>query len=141
MRSPDGKSQRGDDGGKGVGSDGNDEETEDGSIVCTGDEVERRQARNMAEGYKKLHAGGDGRSNGVGIIVNEEISKEVVRVERWQGRIIVVCVCGPQTGRTEAGKEAFREEVERLAGLSDGRDVEKELVGGRGHVLPEEGEP
>ena len=32
-----------------------------------------------------LHAGGDGRSNGVGIMVNVEISKEVVRVERWQG--------------------------------------------------------
>ena len=31
MRSPDGKSQRGDDGGKGIGSSGNDEETEDGS--------------------------------------------------------------------------------------------------------------
>ena len=37
-----------------------------------------------------LHAGGDGRSNGVGIIVNADISKEVVRVERWQGRIIAV---------------------------------------------------
>ena len=36
----------------------------------------------MAERYKMLHAGGDGMSNGVGIIVNEEISKEVVRVER-----------------------------------------------------------
>ena len=56
---------------------------------------------------------------------------EVVRVERWQGRIItawmiirqqmvyVICVYGPQTGRTVAEKEAFREEVERLAGLSD----------------------
>ena len=48
------------------------------------------RARKMAEGYKMLHAGGDGRSNGVGIIVNVEISKEVVRVERWQGRIIAV---------------------------------------------------
>ena len=37
-----------------------------------------------------LPAGGDGRSNGVGIIVNEEISKQVVREERWQGRIIAV---------------------------------------------------
>ena len=76
------------------------------------------RARQMAEGYKMLHAGGDGRSNGVGIIVNVEISKEVVRVERWQGRIIavwmmirqhmvcVICVYGPQTGRTEAEKEA-----------------------------------
>ena len=44
----------------------------------------------MAEGYKMLHAGGVGRSNGVGLIVNVEISKEVVRMERWQGRIIVV---------------------------------------------------
>ena len=31
----------------------------------------------MAKGYKIQHAGGDGRSNGVGIIVNVEISKEV----------------------------------------------------------------
>ena len=35
MRSPDGKSQRGDDGGKGIGSSGNDEETEDGSTMCS----------------------------------------------------------------------------------------------------------
>ena len=50
------------------------------------------RARKIADGYKMLHAGGDGRSrpSGVGIIVNVEISKEVVRVERWQGRIIAV---------------------------------------------------
>ena len=35
----------------------------------------------------------------------------------------VICVYGPQTGRTEAEKEAFREEVERLAGLSDGQTM------------------
>ena len=38
------------------------------------------RARKMAQGYKMLHSGGDGRSNGVSIIVNVEISKEVVRV-------------------------------------------------------------
>ena len=43
MRSPDGKSESGDDGVKGVGSSGNDEDTENGSTVYTGDEVERRQ--------------------------------------------------------------------------------------------------
>ena len=43
MRSADGKFQRGDDGGKGIGSSGNDEETVGGSTMCTGDEVERRQ--------------------------------------------------------------------------------------------------
>ena len=48
------------------------------------------RARKMAEGYKMLHAGGDGMSNGDGIIVNVEISKDVVRVERWQGRINAV---------------------------------------------------
>ena len=48
MRSPDGKSQRWADGGKGIGSSGNDEETEYGSTMCTGDEMERRQG--MEEG-------------------------------------------------------------------------------------------
>ena len=68
------------------------------------------------------------RSNGVGIIVNVEISKEVVRMERWQGRIIAVWmmirqdIYGPQTGRTEAEKKAFRgEEVGRMAGLIERR--------------------
>ena len=93
------------------------------------------RARKMAEGYKMLHEGGDGRSNGVGIIVNVEISKEVARVERWQGRIsavgmmirqqmvCVIYVYGPQTGRTEAEENPFREEVDRLAGLSEGQTI------------------
>ena len=93
------------------------------------------RTRHITEGYNMLHAGENDRSNGVGIIVNEEISKEVVRVERWQGRIIavwmmirqqlvcVICVYGPQMGRMDAEKEAFREEVERLAGMSDGHTM------------------
>ena len=36
-----------------------------------------------------LHTGGDGSSNGVGIIVSEEISKQVVRVEIWEGQIVI----------------------------------------------------
>ena len=40
-----------------------------------------------------------------------------------QHMLCVICVYGPQTGRTEAEKEAFREEVERLAGLSDGQTM------------------
>ena len=43
MRSPDGKSQRWDDGGKGIGSSENDVKTEDESTRCTVDEVNRRQ--------------------------------------------------------------------------------------------------
>ena len=35
--------------------------------------------------------------------------------------VCVICVYGHQTSRTEAEKEAFREEVDRVAGLSDGQ--------------------
>ena len=35
----------------------------------------------------------------------------------------VICVYRPQTGRTEAKKEAFREEVDRLVGLSDSQTM------------------
>ncbi|KAI0242212.1 Serine/threonine-protein kinase Nek10 [Lamellibrachia satsuma] len=87
------------------------------------------RARTMVGGYKLLHAGGDGRSNGVGIIVSEEISKTVVRVDRWKGHIVmawliirkqlmcVMSVYGPQTGRTEAEKEEFGDALERMIGL------------------------
>ena len=33
----------------------------------------------------------------------------------------MICVYEAQTGRTEAGKEVFREDVERFAGQSDGQ--------------------
>ena len=91
------------------------------------------RARKMAKGYKMLHAGGDGRSNCVGIIVNLEISKEVVRVERWQGRTIavwmtirqqmvcVICVYGPQTVRRRQRRRLQRRggEVGRSERRSD----------------------
>ena len=53
----------------------------------------------MADGYNMPHTGGGGRSNGVGVIVNVEISKGVVRVERWQGRIIAVRMMRYNCGR------------------------------------------
>ena len=40
-----------------------------------------------------------------------------------QHMVCVICVYGPRTGRMEAEKEAFRGEVERLAGLSDGQTM------------------
>ena len=52
MRSPDGKSQHRDDGMKGIGCSGNDEETEDGSTMCTGDEVERIQGTEYGGGLQ-----------------------------------------------------------------------------------------
>ena len=83
----------------------------------------------MTGGRKLLHADGDGRSSGVGIVISEYISKEVVRVERWKGRIIMasamigkqlVCVMsvyGPQTGMTEAEKQEFRDALEMMTGM------------------------
>ena len=50
------------------------------------------RVRRLVGGYNLLHAGADGRSNGMGIIVSEEMSKQVVRVERWEGRIVMACV-------------------------------------------------
>ena len=37
---------------------------------------------NLGGGFKTLLAGGDGKTNGVGVIMNEENSKEIIRVER-----------------------------------------------------------
>ena len=37
--------------------------------------------------------------------------------------VCVICVYGPQPGRTDAEKGAFRKEVKRLAGLSDGQTM------------------
>ena len=80
-----------------------------------------------------LHAGGDGRNNGLGIIVNVYTYQQgTEREERLEETREEHCsmdddpptddLCQlrlPQTDRTEAQKEAFSEEVERLAGLSD----------------------
>ena len=84
---------------------------------------------NLGEGFKMLHAGGDGKTNRVGVIMNEEYSKEVIRAEIWGGRIIAVLtlvggqmmcilsVCAPQTGRMQEDKDAFRSNLEKLSSM------------------------
>jgi len=65
--------------------------------------------------------------------VSEGKGKEVVRVERWEGRILlmwiliknqlvaIMSVYGPQTGRGEADKLAFRDALETMMGrVEDG---------------------
>ena len=93
------------------------------------------RAVDLGEGFKMLHARGDGKTNGVRVIMNEEYSKEVIRVERWGGRIIAVwilvgdqmmcilSVYAPQTGRMQEGKEAFQSNLEEII-----RHVEPETV-------------
>ena len=68
IRCPDGKFERGNDGGV-TRSD-----KHDGHKVLYIQETKwkRDRAWTLAGGYKMLHAGGDGKSNGVGVIVSEE---------------------------------------------------------------------
>ena len=77
------------------------------------------RARMMVGGRKLLHAGGDGRSSGVGIVISEESElKDGKGESSGHGGMIrkqLVClmsVYGPQTGRTEAEKEEFRDALE-----------------------------
>ena len=72
MRSPDGKSQRGDDGGKAL--EVVEMMTRRKMEVLLGQETKWKgdRARKMAEGYEMPHTGGYGRSNCVGIIVIRE---------------------------------------------------------------------
>ena len=99
------------------------------------------RARMMVGGRNILQAGGDGRSSGVSIVISEQFSKEVVRVDRWKGPIIMawamiriqlVCVMsvyGPHTGRTEAEKQEFRDALEMMIGMVE---LEKLLCIARG---------
>ena len=50
--------------------------------VCRRPDRKETGQRRLGGGHKLLHMGNDGRRNGVGIIVSEEINKQVVRVER-----------------------------------------------------------
>ena len=90
------------------------------------DQVEERQRGHLLVEIKCCT---HGKSNGIDFIIYEKISKDVVRVKRWKGRIIVArmmvkkqlvyitFVYGPQTGRAETEKRVFREELERMVGL------------------------
>ena len=93
------------------------------------------RARVLSANFKIIHAGGDGISNGVGVIVNEDIAKNIIRVERWNGRIILVwlmahkqifCIASayaPQVNRPVAEKREFRENLERMVNKVDATTV------------------
>ena len=86
------------------------------------------KAVNLGEGFKMLHAGGDGKTHGVGVIMNEEYSKEVFRVEAGSlqcgGHMMcLLSVYASRTGRTQEDKDAFRSNLEEIIGY-----VEPETV-------------
>ena len=98
------------------------------------------KARQLGNGVKVFYIGEDGRRNGEGIILNDEIKKGVLSVKRRSDRIIWVKVAligeiinsmrayAPQIGYVENEKIMFWEEMdEELRGIPD---TEKLWVGG-----------
>ena len=86
------------------------------------------------EKYKLWYSGNDTASNGVGILVSQDIVENVVEIERYGDRIMkaklvlgntiyhVLSVYAPQVGRTDAEKEDFWEKLEDLICVIPERD-------------------
>ncbi|XP_037774860.1 uncharacterized protein LOC119571794 [Penaeus monodon] len=56
--------------------------------VLAGDKVEGSKAKELGNGFKLFYIGDDGRKNGVGIVLDEELKKGVLEVTRSSDRII-----------------------------------------------------
>ena len=100
------------------------------------------KARDLGNGFKLFYIGEDGRRNGVGIILNDEMKKGVLSVKRRSDRIIwvkvalngeiinIISAYAPQTGCGENEKIKFWEEMDEE--LRDIPDTEKLWVVGGG---------
>ena len=98
------------------------------------------KARELGNGFKLFYIGEDGRRNGVGIILNDEMKKGVLSVKRRSDRTIwmkvaldgdiinIMSAYAPQTGCGENEKIKFWEEMDEE--LRDIPDTEKLWVGG-----------
>ena len=86
-------------------------------IVCVQEtKWKSDRARMVGDGFKLIHAGGDGKSDGVGVILDSDLVEKVCRTVRWNGRILMVwlaigarklCVMSvyaPQVGRSQREK-------------------------------------
>ena len=82
------------------------------------------KAQELGNGYKLLYAGENGRRNGVGIVLDDELKKSVLEVKRLSDRIIrmklelgkqvvnIPSAYAPQPGCTGEEKEKFWEELD-----------------------------
>ena len=97
------------------------------------------KARELGNGFKLFYIGEDGRRNGVGIILNENIKRGVLSVKRRSDRITWVKVAlngeiinimsayAPQTGCGENEKIKFWEEMdEELRDIPDTKKLRVE---------------
>lgn len=82
------------------------------------------KAKEIGNGFKLFYNGSDGKRNGVGIILNDDIKKGVFTVKRRSDRIIwkrvdlegeivnIMSAYAPQMGCDEEEKTQFREDLE-----------------------------
>ena len=96
--------------------------------------------------YKMWWSGNDAEFGGVGILVKEEISGNVVEVRRKSDRVIVIvltlgrevmrviCAYGPQSGRPDAEKVRFYDEMGSEWDLGSCSEIIVSLGDFNGHV-------
>ena len=104
------------------------------------------KAKELGNGFKLFYVGEDGKRNGVGIVLDDELKKSVLEVRRPSDRIIwmkvemeqqvvnIMSAYAPQAGCTGEEKEKFWEEIEEE--LRRIPTSEKLWIGGdfNGHV-------
>ena len=81
--------------------------------------------------YKLWWSGNSDGTGGVGVLVKEELCEKLVEVRRKSDRVMtvvlafeeevvrIICVYGPQTGRTSVEKEHFYNELSSECDLHD----------------------
>ncbi|XP_047270555.1 uncharacterized protein LOC124899638 [Capsicum annuum] len=98
------------------------------------------------DGYKLWCSGSEGRGNGVGISVDEDLSEQVVEVNRVSNRVMTIKlvigrsslnICSayaPQVGLNEEEKRRFWEVLDEV--VHDVPSLEKIFIGGNfsGHI-------
>ena len=103
------------------------------------------KARNVGHGYKLFYRGQTSNRNGVGIILREERTKDILEISRISDRIIllkmacpntkevttIISAYAPQQGLPELEKDQFYEQLE-----TETRQAETVIIGGdlNGHV-------
>ena len=84
------------------------------------------KARNIGGGRKIFYNGADGRKNGIGIVVREELAESVLEVKRVSDRLMamklevkgsilnIVSACAPQVNYSIEEKNDFWEDLDEL---------------------------
>ena len=96
--------------------------------------------------YKLWWFGNDDKVGGVGVLVKEELCKNVVEVRRRSDRVMamsfvfgeevvrVICAYAPQSGRTDIEKERFYEELTHEWSMANANEMVLGLGDFNGHV-------